>query len=124
MFTEMRKGSGGDFRWPRVVLKSGREASDIVKPLLAMQLIAGRLSLTGPPALPADSPGERPVIRPGISGEWRINPVTDPGKVTGDEILMLNNQTFAGRILLMVRSVIPCLAGRYPEWFYSKGVDC
>lgn len=124
MFTEMRKGSGGDFRWPRVVLKSGREASDIVKPLLAMQLIAGRLSLTGPPALPAYSPGERPVIRPGISGEWRIKPVTDPGKVTGDEILMLNNQTFAGRILLMVRSVIPCLAGRYPEWFYSKGVDC
>ena len=124
MFTEARKGSGGDFRWPRAVLKSGREASDIVKPLLAMQLIAGRLSLTGPPAFPADSPGERPVIRPGISGEWRIEPAADPGKVAGDEILMLNNQTFAGRILLMVRSVIPCLAGRYPEWFHSKGVDC
>ncbi len=123
MFTERRKGSGGDFRWPRAVLKSGREAPDIVKPLLALQLVAGRLSLTGPPALPAGSAGDMPVVRPGISGAWRIDSVADPGKAAGDEILMLNNQTFAGRILLIIRSVIPCLAGRYPEWFHSKGVD-
>ena len=123
MFTEMRKGSRGDLRWPRAVLRSGREATDIVKPLLARQLIAGRLSLTGPPASPAGSTGERPVIRPGISGAWRVYPAVDPGKAAGDEILMLNNQTFAGRILLIIRSVIPCLAGRYPEWFHSKGGD-
>ena len=123
MFTEKRKGSAGDFRWPRAVLKSGMETSDIVKPLLALQLVAGRLSLTGPPALPEGSPGERPVVRPGISGAWRVYPAVGPGKAAADEILMLNNQTFAGRILLMVRSVIPCLAGRYPEWFHNKGGD-
>jgi GT2 family glycosyltransferase len=123
MFTETRKGSGGDLRWPRAVLRSGRETPDIVKPLLALQLIAGRLSLTGPPAPPAGSAEERPVIRPGISGAWRIYPAVDPVKAAGDEILMLNNQTFAGRILLIIRSVIPCLAGRYPEWFHSKGGD-
>ena len=120
-FTEARRGVRGDFSWPRVVLRSGREASDIVKPLLALQLVAGRLSLTGPPALEAGSPGERPVVRPGISGRWRIEPVSDPGTAVENEILMLNNQTFAGRIMFILWSVIPCLAGRYPDWFYSKG---
>ena len=122
-FTEARKGARGDLSWPRAVLRSGREASDIVKPLLAMQLVAGRLSLTGPPAREAGSPGEGPVVRPGISGRWRVEPVSNPAAAVENEILMLNNQTFAGRILLMLRSLIPCLAGRYPEWFYSKGDD-
>ena len=122
MFTERRSGPGGDFRWPRAVLRSGREASDIVKPLFCLQLVAGRLSLIGPPAPPADSRGDRPVDRPGMSGRWRVESAIDPGKAAEDEILMLNNQTFTGRILLMARSVIPCLAGRYPEWFHSKGV--
>jgi hypothetical protein len=123
MFTEERRGSVGDFHWPRVVLRSGREATDLAKPLLGLQLIRGRLSLIGPPARHAGSPGERPVIRPGISGSWRIDPAVDPGRASGDEILTLDNQTFTGRILLIARSVIPCLAGKYPEWFYRKGGD-
>jgi hypothetical protein len=105
------------------VLRSGREATDLAKPLLGLQLIRGRLSLIGPPARHAGSPGERPVIRPGISGSWRIDPAVDPGRASGDEILTLDNQTFTGRILLIARSVIPCLAGKYPEWFYRKGGD-
>jgi lipopolysaccharide/colanic/teichoic acid biosynthesis glycosyltransferase len=123
IFSETRKGSRGDIRWPRAMLISGREASDLVKPLLYLQLIAGRLSLIGPPARPSGSPGGWPVLRPGISGSWRVKPPADPAEAVADEILMLNNQTFAGRILLMVRSVIPCLTGRNPEWFYKKGVD-
>ncbi|MCK4548632.1 MAG: glycosyltransferase [Candidatus Krumholzibacteria bacterium] len=122
-FSETRRGARGDICWPRVVLRSGREATDMVKPLLALQLVAGRLSLTGPPAPLAGSPGERPVVKPGISGIWRIDPSTDPGTAAENEILILNNKTFTGRILLMARSVIPCLTGRYPDWFYSKGVD-
>ncbi len=123
IFSETRKGSRGDLRWPRAVLRSGREASDLVKPRLSLQLIAGRLSLIGPPAQPSGSPGGHPVLRPGISGSWRVKPAAGRAEAAADEILMLNNLTFAGRILLMVRSVIPCLTGRYPEWFYSKGVD-
>ncbi len=122
IFTEKRRGARSDLRWPRAVLRSGREASDAVKPLLALHLLTGRLSLIGPPALPVEIPGGRSVLRPGVSGEWRLRPAAGPSEAVEDEILMLNNQTFAGRILLMVRSVIPCLAGRYPEWFYSKGV--
>ncbi len=49
--------------------------------------------------------------------------ILDWAEAVEDEILMLNNQTVAGRILLMLRSVVPCLAGRYPRWFHSKGVD-
>jgi GT2 family glycosyltransferase len=123
IFSETRKGSRGDLRWPRAVLGSGREASDLVKPLLCLQLIAGRLSLIGPPAQPSGTPGGWPVLRPGISGSWRLKPAAGPDEAGADEILMLNNQTFAGRILLIVRSVIPCLTGRYPMWFYSKGVE-
>lgn len=123
IFTETRKGARGDLRWPRAVMGSGREASDLVKPLLSLQLIAGRLSLIGPPARPSGTPGGWPVLRPGISGSWRVDPAAAPDDAEADEILMLNNQTFAGRILLMARSVIPCLTGRYPRWFYSKGVE-
>ena len=123
IFTEARKGVRRDFSWPRAVLKSGREASDLVKPLFSLQLVAGRLSLTGPPAPGAGSTEKRPVVRPGISGRWRVEPEAGRAAAAENEILMLNNQTFTGRILLMIRSVIPCLAGRYPEWFYSKGDD-
>jgi hypothetical protein len=122
-FTERRKGTGGAFGWPRAVMPSGGEASDLVKPLLAAQLIAGRISLVGPPALPGGSPGGEPAVRPGLSGLWRIAGADGPVDAVENEILMLNNQTFTGRILIMVRSVIPCLAGRYPDWFHSKGVD-
>ncbi len=123
IFRETRIGSRKEISWPRAVLKSGREASDLVKPLFALQLVAGRISLIGPPAMPSGSPGGRPVVRPGISGSWRVKPAAGPAVAMEDEILMLNNQTVAGRILLMLRSVVPCLAGRYPRWFHSKGVD-
>jgi GT2 family glycosyltransferase len=122
LFTERRAGVKGDFSWPRAVLRSGREASDLVKPLLALQLVAGRLSLTGPPPMPAGA-GGRAASRPGISGAWRAGKSSRPENAVVDEILLLNNQTFTGRILLMVRSVIPCLSGRYPDWFHSKGVE-
>jgi GT2 family glycosyltransferase len=123
IFSERRKGLAADFKWPRVMLVSGKEGPDTAKPLLWLQLIAGRVSLIGPPPPLAVSELGRPAVRPGISGSWRLSSQGDLVEASENEILMLNNETFAGRILIMLRSVIPCLTGRYPGWFYSKGVD-
>jgi N-acetylglucosaminyl-diphospho-decaprenol L-rhamnosyltransferase len=119
-FTEQRTGRIGPLAWPRAVLASGREASDLVKPRLAAHLVSGRLSLIGPPSLP---PGPRGAAghRPGISGRWRIEPLSNPARSVEDGILMLHNESITGRILISARSVIPCLTGRYPEWFHEKG---
>lgn len=120
-FTETRTGRGRPLRWPRAVLTSGREASDLVKPRLAADLIAGRLSLLGPPSMPRRSPSAATNHRPGISGRWRLEPFTEPAAAVDDGILMLHNEPITGRIILAARSVIPCLTGRYPEWFFTKG---
>jgi hypothetical protein len=120
-FGEMRSGRDGPLVWPRAELSSGREASDLVKPRLALHLIAGRLSLIGPPALPSLEPGSRTGHRPGLSGRWRVGSVSGPAQSVEDGILMLHNESVTGRILMAARSVIPCLTGRYPEWFHGKG---
>jgi len=120
-FTETRTGRDGPLEWPRAVRASGREASDLVKPRLAAYLVAGRLSLIGPPPLPPGARGAAAGHRPGISGRWRTDPLPDPARSVEDGILMLHNESITGRILLSARSVIPCLTGRYPDWFHEKG---
>lgn len=120
-FAESRIGGDGPLRWPRAALASGREASDLVKPRLALYLVSGRLSLIGPPAVLPGSPDDPAGHRPGISGRWRIDPQGGPERSVEEGILMLHNESITGRILLTARSVIPCLTGRYPAWFHSKG---
>jgi hypothetical protein len=122
-FSEPRMGRTGVLSWPRVVFPSGREAPDIFKPLLPMHLITGRLAMIGPPPLRKWRGGHPASARPGISGKWRVEPEGRIDEAQEEEILILNNLSFAGRILMVVRSVVPCLAGRYPNWFHEKGED-
>ena len=122
-FTETRMGHKGPIAWPRAVRADGREASDLVKPLLMLHLAAGRLSLVGPPAVPAGAQASGGGYRPGISGRWRIERGRAAPKAASDEILILHNESITGRILIMARSVYPCLAGRYPEWFHGMGEE-
>ena len=62
-------------------------------------------------------------MRPGLTGHWRVEPEGSGAESLRREILILQDETITGRILLVARSVIPCLTGEYPDWFYSKGVD-
>jgi len=122
-FTERRAGAKGEFSFPRAVSAGGRELGDIARPLLFLQLLAGRVSLVGPPPVrPEDGlPGR--TMRPGLTGHWRVEPEGSGAESLRREILILQDETITGRILLVARSVIPCLTGEYPDWFYSKGVD-
>jgi hypothetical protein len=119
--TERREGPNGGFEWPRVTMPSGREASDLLKPRLYAHLVFGRLSLLGPPARPAGSDAMEHAGKPGISGNWRVDPAGDMECAIENEILMSSSRTFIGEIILMARSVIPCLAGRYPDWYHYRG---
>jgi len=125
-FTEPRIGSGGNLiPWPRVVDAAGREGADLVKPGLCLHLIAGRLSLVGPPPLPE---GDQTMVsdalrrvRPGITGSWRIARHETMERALEEEALGLESWSSMKDLMVVAESIGVICSGSYPVWFRSKG---
>jgi len=128
IYLEERASPGGDLlRWPRVVFESKREGSDIFKPKLFFYVLTGRMSLVGPPALPAafsrtELNAEDTQIKAGITGKWRIEGREDYIETLKDEIVELEKHSITNFILVILRSVGKSLTGSYPPWFYGEEV--
>ncbi len=126
-FEERFAPGGRTIRWPRVVYGSQREGSDIFKPYLFFSVLTGRMSLVGPPALPAVSSlrgleAEDTGIKPGITGKWRTEKTEDHPEALKDEIVELEKHSITNFILVILRSVGKSLTGSYPVWFYGEEV--
>ncbi len=125
-YTDMRRGRGGrPIPWPRATRASGREAGDLVKPGLWLSLIAGRLSLVGPPAL-ADAPapelaGAIERVRPGITGHWRVSRHGSADEALESEALAVDAWSSARDLMILLASFGPIWSGTYPAWFHRKG---
>jgi lipopolysaccharide/colanic/teichoic acid biosynthesis glycosyltransferase len=128
-FGELRLRKGGRrLAWPRAITVGGREASDIVKIRLVFQLLAGRLSLVGPPVLhPSwkvnDTAGELLEMRPGITGRWRIMIFADHPTALRDEALELHRWSLTRDMMVLIQSIPAILSGRYPAWYFEDGRD-
>jgi hypothetical protein len=123
---ERRIGSGGRvIGWPRAVTASGTESPDICKIMLWLYLLAGRLSLVGPPPPRIEwsaGIGERGGyrFRPGITGEWRLAHADTWQQATEDEILAMQNCSLTREVIILVRSLALLLKGTYPAWFHDE----
>lgn len=121
--SERRVGMGGrEFMLPRVTSSSGGEGGDLFKPLLFLQVFAGRMSLVGPPPLRASqrrATGLPSIIdyTPGISGIWRFSPEGPVSEVIEAEFASLQNWSIRKELPIMIRSLRFAFSGRYPDWF-------
>jgi GT2 family glycosyltransferase/lipopolysaccharide/colanic/teichoic acid biosynthesis glycosyltransferase len=128
-FSETRRTVGGKtIRWRRAVDLSGREAGDLFKVSLFVQLFLGRLSLVGPPALhprlSLDEVGSGAVgLRSGITGMWRFGGHESWQQAVENEIIDLQDWSLTKELMILARSVSFMVSGRCPEWFYSHGRD-
>ncbi|UCF06667.1 MAG: glycosyltransferase [bacterium] len=128
-YGEIRLGKGGRrFAWPRAITGRGREASDCVKIRLLFQLLAGTLSLVGPPALHpswdvSDAASELLETRPGITGRWRIMMFGDHSTALSDEALELHQWSLTREMMVLIQSIPAILSGRYPTWYFENGRD-
>ncbi len=128
-YNERRSGVLG--RWitmPRIRSASGREAGDLFKAALFLQVLIGRMSLIGPPPGPDDgrcsvTNGGAMVYRPGITGMWRISPGKSYADSCVEELALLQNRSFAKDLLILARSLKFAFKGSYPEWFDTRGED-
>ena len=125
-YGEERVGSAGrTLRWPRAVDGAGRELGDVLKPRLCLALIAGSISLVGPPPLYPDQaagrPGEPAPDRPGITGGWRLEREGRLARSFEDETLLGGSWSIWRDLIILVASIGLILSGSYPEWFYRGG---
>ncbi len=119
-------GNKGDIiLWPRMIGRSGGEASDLFKPALLWELIRGRLTLVGPPPLFEDggrsSLHQAGFLKPGITGCWRLFHYPDRGEAEWDETVNFQNWSLTRDLVIIIRSIVPFIKGSYPEWFFRKG---
>jgi lipopolysaccharide/colanic/teichoic acid biosynthesis glycosyltransferase len=125
-FSEARIGAdGATLRWPRAVTASGHESADFLKAGLWFNLLIGRLSLIGPPPVLAERPMTREErelyrFRPGITGNWRVSHSEDWKNAAEDEILQMQNCSPTREIIILARSAVLMLRGRYPAWFHNE----
>jgi GT2 family glycosyltransferase len=125
-WTETRRGRGGvPLAWPRAATRSGRELADAVKPGLCIALIAGRVSIVGPPALlPAQcggAPAELAGERPGITGAWRLERAGRLERSLEDEAFRIGSWSIWGDLIIIAGSLGALLGGSYPAWFGGEG---
>lgn len=126
-FTERRRGSAKiDFEWPRVVFRSGREASDIFKPRLYLSIIAGRIGYVGFPPLITD-PGKEEArhigrVIVGVTGRWRLQERGAPDYIMYEGLVEQERNSMINFVILLLRSLPNSLKGSYPDWFYNEEV--
>jgi len=124
---ERRVGLGGrELTVPRVAFSSGREGGDLFKPLLFLQVFAGRMSLVGPPPLRASQRrgvGSAEIIdyKPGITGAWRLSAEAPVSEVIEAEFASLQNRSLRRELSILIRSLRLAFSGRYPGWFDTEG---
>ncbi|MBN2072061.1 MAG: glycosyltransferase [Candidatus Krumholzibacteriota bacterium] len=126
VFSEKRTGyREKTIDWPRIMTRSGREGSDMIKPALWADLLFGRLALVGPPPSPVSDDGGHAGpdggMRPGISGRWRISPEADWKKSFENEVIETRTRSITDYLEILFRSVGMFFSGRYPEWYFNKG---
>lgn len=125
-YKEIRRGVGGrNISWPRAVTASGRESADIFKIELWFNLLAGRLSLVGPPPAHSSWSMEQTArdiyrFRPGITGGWRVTPYEEWVNAAEDEILQMQNCSPTREVVILAQSIGCILSGMYPAWFYKE----
>ncbi len=125
-FSEERIGYLGKlFAWPRTVKSSGTEAADIFKTRIWLDLLAGKVSLVGPPPLLPSwhmDDGRMPQrVKPGITGLWRILPSDGWVSAVEDEIIESRLRSVTDYLEILFRSPGICKSGIYPGWFFNKG---
>jgi GT2 family glycosyltransferase/lipopolysaccharide/colanic/teichoic acid biosynthesis glycosyltransferase len=128
-YSERRSGMRGRMiAIPRIRGASGREAGDLFKVALFVQVLMGRMSLIGPPPGPgegrfAGASGGAMAYRPGVTGIWRISPGSTYMKSCEEELALLQNRSFARDLLILARSLKFAFKGSYPIWFDTGGDD-
>ena len=128
-YSERRPGARGKtITIPRIRSSSGREAGDLFKAALFVQVLTGRMSLIGPP--PGSVEGQFTeesssdiVYRPGVTGIWRISPGSTYKESCEEELALFQNRSFARDLLILARSVKFAFKGSYPIWFDTRGDD-
>lgn len=124
---ERRSGPGGrELTVPRVTFSSGREGGDLFKPLLFLQVLAGRMSLVGPPPLRVSmrrGMGSAAIIdyKPGTTGAWRLSAEASVSEVIEAEFASLQNWSLRKELSILIRSLRFAFSGRYPGWFDTEG---
>ncbi len=128
-YSERRSGVRGRMiTIPRVRSASGREAGDLFKAALFVQVLIGRMSLIGPPPGPLEgqfegASGGVMVYRPGVTGNWRISPGSTYMESCEEELALLQNRSFSRDLLILARSLRFAFKGSYPIWFDTRGDD-
>ncbi len=126
---ERRSGTEGrPLTLSRITLPSGREMGDLFKPLLFLQVFAGRMTLVGPPPLTTAqrrSAGASAGIdyRPGLSGVWRFATEGSIAEVMEAEFASLQTWSVRKELSIMIRSLGFAFSGGYPAWFDTERIN-
>jgi GT2 family glycosyltransferase len=96
----------------------GRGAvSDLLNPGQYLAVLRGHFSLVGPQPISADSGGDAPTLRPGLTGYWRLAGEREEESLLSRDRFYMHNWS-PGEDLRIWSSTLPSqLRGRYPASF-------